>query len=34
MPAPVLNHSDAELVMLESLVGRIVPFSPDSYKSH
>jgi hypothetical protein len=34
MPAPVLNHSDAELVMLESLVGRNVPFSPDSYKSH
>jgi hypothetical protein len=25
--APVINHSDAELIMLESLVGRAVPFS-------
>jgi hypothetical protein len=25
--APVLNHTDAELVMLEGLVGRNVPFS-------
>jgi hypothetical protein len=26
MPAPVLNHSDAELILLESLVGRQPPF--------
>ncbi|KAB2922073.1 MAG: FecR domain-containing protein [Dechloromonas sp.] len=25
-PAPVINHSDAELILLESLVGRIPPF--------
>lgn len=25
--APVVNHTDAELIMLESLVGRSVPFS-------
>ena len=24
--APVVNHSDAELIMLEGLVGRVVPF--------
>jgi hypothetical protein len=24
--APVVNHTDAELIMLESLVGRVVPF--------
>ena len=29
--APVLNHTDAELVLLESLVGRKVPFDPKSY---
>jgi len=29
--APVINHADAELVMLESLVGRKVPFDPKSY---
>jgi hypothetical protein len=29
MQAPVLNHTDAELTMLESLVGRRPPFSPD-----
>lgn len=35
MPAPVVNHTDAELVMLESLVGRNVPFNPESYnKTH
>jgi hypothetical protein len=28
MQAPVLNHTDAELSMLESLVGRSVPFDP------
>ena len=27
--APVINHTDAELVLLESLVGRKVPFDPD-----
>lgn len=26
-PATVINHSDAELVLLESLVGRVPPFS-------
>jgi len=26
MPAPVINHSDAELILLESLVGRQPPF--------
>jgi hypothetical protein len=26
--APVFNHSDAELIMLESLVGRSAPFEP------
>ena len=29
MQAPVLNHTDAELTMLESLVGRRPPFNPD-----
>jgi hypothetical protein len=29
--APVMNHTDAELVMLESLVGRKVPFTPGRY---
>jgi len=30
--APVVNHTDAELIMLESLVGRVVPFmSTGSY---
>jgi hypothetical protein len=29
--APVINHADAELVLLESLVGRKVPFDPKSY---
>ncbi len=32
MKAPVINHTDAELAMLESLVGRGVPFKPgDGY---
>jgi hypothetical protein len=26
MRAPVLNHTDAELILLESLVGRQPPF--------
>lgn len=29
--APVINHTDAELILLESLVGRKVPFDPKSY---
>lgn len=29
--APVINHTDAELVLLESLVGRTVPFDPRNY---
>lgn len=32
--APVVNHTDAELVLLESLVGRSVPFDPALYKSY
>jgi len=31
MPAPLINHTDAELILLESLVGRKVPFDPKSY---
>ena len=30
-PAPMVNHRDAELIMLESLVGRKVPFSGARY---
>ena len=30
-PAPVKNHSDAELFMLETLVGREPPFDPSAY---
>lgn len=29
--APVVNHTDAELQMLEALVGRKVPFPPGTY---
>lgn len=29
--APVINHTDAELILLESLVGRKVPFDAKSY---
>lgn len=29
--APVINHTDAELILLESLVGRQVPFDSTSY---
>lgn len=29
--APVVNHTDAELQMLETLVGRKVPFPPGTY---
>ncbi|MEX2241156.1 MAG: hypothetical protein WD775_10755 [Burkholderiales bacterium] len=31
MKAPVINHTDAELAMLESLVGRGVPFDSTRY---
>ena len=31
MRAPVVNHTDAELVLLELLVGRNVPFQPGLY---
>ncbi len=31
MKAPVINHSDAELTLLESLVGRSPPFDPADY---
>jgi hypothetical protein len=31
MPAPMLNHTDAELTLLESLVGRKPPFAGKSY---
>lgn len=33
MRAPVINHTDAELVLLESLVGRQVPFEAGAYRS-
>lgn len=29
--APVVNHTDTELILLESLVGRKVPFDPKAY---
>lgn len=32
--APVVNHTDAELVLLESLVGRNVPFNRGSYQNY
>lgn len=34
MQAPVINHTDAELILLESLVGRRVPFDPAQYKGY
>jgi hypothetical protein len=33
MKAPVVDHTDAELVLLESLVGRSVPFDQGLYRS-
>ena len=30
--APVVNHTDTELILLESLVGRTVPFDSRSYR--
>ena len=33
-PAPVINHKDEELILLESLVGRVPPFvDTDEYRS-
>jgi len=32
MGAPVVDHTDAELMMLESLVGRVPPFGPEPYR--
>jgi hypothetical protein len=34
MAAPVINHTDAELALLESIVGRSVPFDPANYRSY
>ena len=34
MRAPVVNHTDAELMLLESLVGRNVAFDPGLYKNY
>jgi len=34
LKAPVINHTDAELAMLESLVGRGVPFDPTGYRNY
>jgi hypothetical protein len=34
MQAPVINHTDAELAMIESLVGRSVPFDPSGYSRY
>jgi len=32
--APVINHKDEELILLESLVGRVPPFvDTDEYRS-
>ena len=33
LPAPVVNHTDAELVLLESLLGRNVPFEAGAYEN-
>ncbi|RDH82389.1 MAG: hypothetical protein DIZ80_08830 [endosymbiont of Galathealinum brachiosum] len=32
-PAPVFNHTDDELALVETLVGRVVPFSGGAYSS-
>jgi hypothetical protein len=34
MEAPVVNHTDAELILLESLVGRVPPFAGKGYPSY
>jgi hypothetical protein len=34
MKAPVVNHTDAELMLLESLVGRVPPFVGKGYSSY
>ncbi len=33
-PATVVNHTDAELILLESLVGRVPPFYGQNYDKH
>jgi len=32
-PAPVINHSDQELILLERLVGRVPPFVKQEKKN-
>ena len=32
MAAPVINHTDAELILLESLVGRQPPFIGEGFR--
>ena len=34
MPAPVINHTDAELILLESLVGRQPPFIGQGFRPY
>lgn len=34
VPAEVINHTDAELELLESLVGRVPPFMGENYKRY
>jgi hypothetical protein len=34
MPAPVVNHTDAELILLESLVGRQPPFIGEGFRPY
>jgi hypothetical protein len=34
VPAEVVNHTDAELELLESLVGRVPPFVSGNYKRY
>jgi hypothetical protein len=34
VPAMMMNHSDAELILLESLVGRLPPFYGQGFSSY
>ena len=34
MPAPVINHTDAELILLEGLVGRQPPFIGQGFRPY
>ena len=34
MPAPLINHTDAELILLESLVGRQPPFIGEGFRPY